>query len=169
MPFKRFPRLSTAVLALSVVTFNFVLADNAMRTFELSGVYNSSYPAVLYKSAFEADLNFSSRTCYQALTGRMEVTAFSAGSIAYQCANNLEKLDSYRGYALNYINRACIKSTELSKYFTEESKLALCGGFLRGIYLEELEQNYKEFSDFRQRLLEFSEKCRRRTGDADGC
>lgn len=156
-------------IALCILSASFGLAEVTERRFELSGIYRSSYPAILYKGAFEADLTFSSRICFQAMSGNAEITAFSAGNIAYQCGNNLEKLDVFRNFAVGYINGACSQSTELAKYFSNESKLALCGGFLSGIYLEELEQNYREFSDFRRRLLEFSEKCRRRTGDADGC
>lgn len=145
------------------------LAQSEDRRFDLSSIYRSSYPAVLYKRAFEADLTFSHRSCFQAMNGNVIVTAFSSVSIAHQCANNLDRLDEFKNYASDYLNRACKSKLEPLKYFTAESTGVLCGGFLEEIYLVELDQAKKDFGQFRARLLEFSEKCRRRTGDADGC
>jgi hypothetical protein len=144
-------------------------AESEQHEFELSGIYRSSYPAVLYKRAFEEDLNFPERSCFQAMNGEILVTAFSSISIARQCENNLVRLSEIRRFAFDYIDSACVRELEAKRYFTEESTASLCEGYLMEILLVEVERSYTSFGNFRTNLLEFAEKCRRRTGDADGC
>lgn len=162
-------KLMAAPLIFNAISVTIGLAQSEDRRFDLSSNYRSSYPAVLYKKAFESDLTFSQRSCFQAMNGSIIVTAFSSVNIAHQCANNLDRLDEFKKYASDYLNRACRSNLEPLKYFTTESTAVLCGGFLTETYLIELDQAKRDFDQFRARLLEFAEKCRRRTGDADGC
>jgi len=144
-------------------------AQSSKPVFKLSEIYRSSFPAIEYKRAFEEDLSFSQKTCFRAMNGDLQISGFSAVNIAFQCNNNLKRLDEIRVFAVKYLEAACRGRSDATKYFTFESTELLCGGYLKEVLLVELEENYLSFSEYRERLLAFAEKCRRRTGDADGC